>query len=700
MVKGNVWTKLVLTAILAITAIAGTIRSGTAEAAAVTGNNGVRVELGEGQSLEVTDVRMFQYDMQSVCSFEVAVRNESETDLQLDDYYFRVTERSGNVLDFRLLPEDRGRMIVPSGTAGVYRFYGTVRNGLDPGKLLLEVGRWDFDSASLQDRVGEVTLADASPGEHGSMVEIRAGNAVLQAALTAAASRSTGESKEVTWTVTIRNSDSISAELPNWSFWLQTPEKRTFSMTPDKTSEGLRIEPGGELSFILTASLPAEEDLTHAGILMTRILSESSQTAPIYVPTAYLPMSEAVTRTAEGDSRIIPAAEGEFSVLLESVQRWPWDNRDLINAALQITNVSGTAAPVPNLTGTFRADDTEEWAAQSVRTDSLRLLQPGQSIRMFLQAQLDHREVVRSWDIFLQENVTKDGKAQAVHRTEWSDREAVSAVEVDPGNESVLDGIGGNWSYKASPPIVYESATGQLVTVRVDAMNRDKRYNPVAKWIAQWITEDGTIYPAEVEATEQRVVPQGKASLMASTALPKGMDINGMKLMLGLAVTGGKLSGAKETPDSFLQATVFKLPDMAGDPGGNTNRYMLHPYTLILNKVHHPYWNPSGKNTFIFKLEFDYQLLKDVSFVTEMKQRRLLVELLDGNGEQIHEESYVLESDAGGVSSLDVGSGTEEWAVEVDSLSMNISRYTLNIYEEFSPGYRRLLGSTSSDWMK
>jgi hypothetical protein len=372
----------------------------------------------------------------------------------------------------------------------------------------------------------------------------------------------------------------------------------------------------------------------------------------------------------------------------------------LITAAITLTNVSDAAAPVPQLSGVFKTADTEEWAAQMVRTDSLRLLQPGQSTRLFLQANLHQAEIVRSWDILLQEQIVSDGKTQTVHLTEWSKLPTVSAKEIDAGKETDMSGIGGKWAYTATAPTSYESTTGQLITVQVDAVNLDNRYNPVAKWLVQFMTANGTVYPAEVEVTGHRVLPQGKASLRAWTVLPKGADIKGLKLMLGLAVTGGKLSGSMDTPDSFLQATVFHLPLGSDKPTNKLNEFVLHPYTLKINEIHTPTWHHNDKRA-IFELSFsfDYTLLKDLSIVSEMKKRRVHVELLDGLGDKIIEKAYALEPEEASTSDWAVGSGTEKWTVDLKDISINTSKYTVNIYEEFLPGYRRLIGSTTSDWM-
>ncbi|MBD0379952.1 hypothetical protein [Paenibacillus sedimenti] len=702
--KWTLWAKLGLAAVLALSAVAASIRPMTAaaadkpEAAPVTESSGPRIVLGTEQVLEVSNTRLFKHDAPSVCSFEVIIRNGGGADLLLDEYYFVVKTRSGNVLDFKLLPEDQDRKIVPAGAVGVYRFYGTVANGIDAGGLILEAGRWDFDSDSLIVPLGSVALSDAPARHEEKEVEVNARNASLQGSISGVAWRSSGKNNEATWTITFRNSDTIPAELPEWSFWLKTSEDHVYSMAPDRRPEGQTIEPGADISFILTATLPAESDLSHAGLVLTRTISEAGNTAKVHVPAAYLPIPADAIGTEAGETRTVTAAEGKFTAALESLHRWPWDDRDLISAAITLTNVSDAAVPVPQLQGTFLADDTEEWPAQTVRTDSLRLLQPGQSIRLFLQANLDHEEIVRSWDILLQETIVSDGKTQTVHRTEWSKQSAVSAKEIDAGKETDMSGIGGKWAYTATAPTSYESTTGHLITVRVDAVNRDKRYNPVAKWVAQFMTADGTVYPAEVEVTDQRVIPQGNASLTAWTALPKGADTKGLKLMLGLAVTGGKLSGSKDTPDSFLQATVFRLPDKSDKPADNLNELALYPYTLKITEIDRPYWFYNDKRAiFEFSFSFDYTLQKDLSVVSEMNKRRIIVELLDGNGDHIHEKTYALEPEDAGDSGWEVGSETEKWKIDINDLSINTTQYMVNIYEEFLPGYRRLLGSTTTD---
>lgn len=700
----TLWAKLGLAAVVALSAGMVSIPPAAADkpgtAPALEGG-GLRIGLGAEQVLEVGHIRLFRHDESTVCSFELTIRNNGSADILLDDYYFVVKIRSGNVLNFKLLPEDMDRKIVPSGTVGVYRLYGVVANGIEAGGLLLEAGRWDFNAASLTVPLGSVALSDAAVSPEGPEVEVHARNAALQGSVSDVAWRSLGKNKEATWTATFRNDLTVPVVLPEWSFWLQTSEKRVYSMTPDRKPEGLVVDPGTEISFILNAALPAESDTSNAGLVITRALPAADKTTKIHVPAAYLPVSADAIHAEAGAARTITAKEGRFTAALDSLERWQWDDRDLITAAITLTNISTAAVSVPRLGGTFRAEDTKEWTAQVVPADALGLLQPGQSSRLFLQANVDHEEMVRSWDIVLQEQIESDGKTRAVHRTEWSKQPAASAKELGVGQPTDMSGIGGQWAYTAMAPISYESAAGQLIAVRVDAVNADKRYTPVAKWVAQLLTADGTVYPAEVEVTGQRVVPQGRASLMAWTVLPKGADLKGLKLMLGLAVTGGKLSGPSEKPDSFLQATVFQLPEKDLKPSDKLDELAMHPYTLTISAKDRPYWNFNDMRGFFeINFSFDYTLQKDLSVVSEMKKRRVVVELLDGQGEKLHEKAYALEPEEAGMAGWSLGSETEKWMVDSKFLSMDTSKYTLNVYEEFLPGYRRLLGSMTRDWTK
>ncbi|ULL15971.1 hypothetical protein DVH26_16880 [Paenibacillus sp. H1-7] len=706
--KRILWTKLGLSAMLALAVTASCLPPMIGSAAdqpelssdSVRGTT--RIVLGAEQMLEVGNTRLFRHESSSVISFEVTIRNGSSVDLPLDDYYFAVKTRSGSIMNFKVLPEDAQRKLVPAGASGTYRFYGTVANGLNADGLLIEIGRWDFGSASLSVPLGSVALSDAAPAPGGNVVDVNVNNGTLQGTIASTASRSMGKNKEITWTVTFRNAQAAPAALPDWSFWLQSSGDQVYSMTPDRKTEGLIIEPGTDMSFTLIATLPAETDTdsSPAGLVITRTLAEANNQAKVYVPASYVPIPADTGGAESGASRTFIAAEGTFTASLESLQRWPWDHRDLVTAAVTLVNVSDAAVPVPKLNGTFRADNTQEWTAQVVPTDTIRLLQPGQSTRMYMQANLDPKEIVQAWDILLQEAVDMNGKPQNVHRTEWSKQTAAPVKEVAAGQSTEMNGLGGKWAYSASAPTVYESTNGQLVTVRVDAVNLDKRYNPLDKWVTQLVTAEGAVYPAEVEVTEQRVIPQGKASLTAWTVLPKGADIQGLKLMLGLAVTGSKLSGMTDKPDSFLQAAEYLLPEKSASQPVKEGELNFYPYTLTIKDKNKPYWNYNEKRAvFEVNYSFDYTLLKDLSIVSEMKKRRVIVELLDGAGEKIHEEAYALEPEDAGTKGWDIGSGTEKWTADSKELSINTTQYTVNVYEEFLPGYKRLISSTTSDWM-
>ncbi|WP_146767188.1 hypothetical protein [Paenibacillus sp. YN15] len=508
---------------------------------------------------------------------------------------------------------------------------------------------------------------------------------------------------EAVWTFTLKNPSGTPATLPEWSFWLEDGEGgRIYSLTPDRKPAGTAIEPGGELDIALTAVLPLDSALHNPTLILARTIQETGTGAE--VPVAAFPIPGILGHEPDGSSRSIETESGTFTAELTALERWPWTDQDLITAAVTLTNTSSKAVAVPQLEGVLVADGTVEWAAKTVRGDSVRLLQPGQSSLLFVQAKVDPEEAVGLWDVRLQAMAEAEGGAAAkpLCRVEWSGVAAASAKKLPAGSPAKLPNTAAGWAWTASAPIIYESASEQLVAVRMDAVNGEKRYAPPGQWVAQFRTADGTMYPAEMESTSKRVIPSGTASLVAWTRLPKGVALDGLGLMLGQAVTGTSLSQPGEKPDAFLQAAVFQLPGRQGSgekPGDLTKPVNLYPYTFEITDMVRPAWFYNDKKAlFQLNFSFEYMLAKQWNVVSEMKSRRIVLQLLDGQNHLIQEKSYELDPQDAAADGLLLDSDKKEWIVEMKDLSLDLSSFTVALYEEFLPGFRRLIGSTTSEW--
>lgn len=658
---------------------------------------GAGLELEPGCTVSLLDADVWRTGTAGVWVMAVAIVNGSGKDIRLDDYHFRVRTGSGASLKVSLMPENKEALPVLPGETAVYRFYGTGPENLAAEDLTMEIGRWDFSAADYEKPVGALPGGTAAGRSKDGAVD--AGGLALAAEAAAIVERNTGKEKEAALTLKLENRSAAPVRLPDWQLWLELKDGGRYSVTVHGLKAGESVPAGTAATASLTVSVPSGKELTGARLIFTRLVPNPDGAGTGAGSSVPVPAGRAALRTdslaagAEGPSRSVELSDGVYTLTLDSLQRWPWEEADLLTAAVTVSHGLDTSMPVPALTGLFRSGHAAEWTAGTVLTDTVRTLQPGQQVKLYFQAKISREEPDSGWELTLQETVKGDAAEYKADRASWKELGPDPVKEIGNGRSNSLSCSAGLWSCTVKGMELYEGREDALAVIRVDAVNLEKRYRAPARWAAQLVAKDGTVYPAQVEAADKKVVPLGRSALSVWAPLPYGVEAEGLKLLMGLAVTGGKLSGPGEAPDSFLQAVLYEVPEAPRGQEMKLEAIAMPPYSLKITEVYKPYWYYSK-----FYFGFNYELAKDLTVNAETKEKRLVVEVLDADRHPVHEEAYALDSTGSSGSAsgriLEPGSHRVRWETEINSYSGRLSGYYLRVYEEFRPGYRKLLAES------
>jgi hypothetical protein len=105
------------------------------------------------------------------------------------------------------------------------------------------------------------------------------------------------------------------------------------------------------------------------------------------------------------------------------------------------------------------------------------------------------------------------------------------------------------------------------------------------------------------------------------------------------------------------------------------------------------------------KLNFDYTLEQDVLTKADVKDHKYIIEISDANPKYTFSKSFAIntstDSDATTGNDLRVGSHTVEISWSDLDFIMNMSvlkDFTLNVYDEIQPGYKKLIASQKLPW--
>ena len=170
---------------------------------------------------------------------------------------------------------------------------------------------------------------------------------------------------------------------------------------------------------------------------------------------------------------------------------------------------------------------------------------------------------------------------------EFSTQAELQAIPfIGMGQSYTSNDIGRKAKYVVRSVSTYEDKTNIMYSAMVEATNLEKRFTNVSKFVANFRSSDGTVFPATIAEVKNKISPTGKALLNVWASVPKGYSTTNMNLLLGEAVTEGKLSeGEKAVADSYVNPVSYWLPDEKTNAATTLKNVELFPYTITIDKI-------------------------------------------------------------------------------------------------------------------
>jgi hypothetical protein len=287
---------------------------------------------------------------------------------------------------------------------------------------------------------------------------------------------------------------------------------------------------------------------------------------------------------------------------------------------------------------------------------------------------------------------------------EFTGQSELQAIPLQKQTESyTLTDSGRQSKFTVRSTATYSGKTGKLFTAQLEAANLEKRFTNIAKLVAHFRAEDGTIFPAVIAEVKNKVSASGKALLNVSATLPLSYSTSNMQLLIGEAVTDGMLTEGDKVADSYVKPVAFVLPEEDKTVKDKLKDVQLFPFTISMNKI-----GTTIENSTV-SLIFDYEITKDALTETNLEERKLIISLDDSKGVKSFEKAFELKSlePAATNATVDLTNTLqlgkhEKFKISVADADLIyklefLKKYNVSIYEEFQ-GQRKLLASQANDW--
>lgn len=496
-------------------------------------------------------------------------------------------------------------------------------------------------------------------------------------------------SYSVALTLSLKNTGTSSINVPAYRFAIQTDEGLTYPAKADGLKD-MVVDPLFQKEVQLTAILPSS--VNPQGwklILLPAAASDGGITSdePIAV---YRLTDTAAEQGGIGKGYNFATDDGTYLATLNSIQRLPWEDQDIVSANLTIANKGTSSLPLPKFTGYFLLDGTVKVPATAIVKDSVISIKPKDgSVSVQLYGKIPYTNEYSDIKLVLQQ---KDGETAAEDLLEFQSNAAVSPIPtVLFGNAFKVEGAGRQASISVRDIVRYEAEDADMYSIRLKVQNLEKRYTSVGGYVAYIKTADDTVYPAEIVEMKNKISPSGMAILNVKAFMPRAQNTGDLKLILGAGVTDGKLS-ADKAPDAYMDAVALKLPVDSLAVKAAPKDLDLYPYGLSITNA-----NIKSINERL-ALRFKYKFFKNQLAEANMEGHRVIVEVEDKSNHFKISKSFTINKD-GGTDNLALGEN--EFVLEgpdIADWTVKVNKFTLRVYDELE-GYKKLLSETEVDYM-
>ncbi|SDM91999.1 hypothetical protein SAMN04487897_101485 [Paenibacillus sp. yr247] len=670
-----------------------------------------KVSITGSSFFELKQIHVLPDQSGKLATFTITIHNEESSELQFINYWVRLKSKSGNQFSARLLPADKDKNRVAPGSTTDLTFYASLNPSTNIQDLVVQFIKWDFSQSKFENVLGEIAVpdeySDVTPAD--GVAAISVGGIQVNASIKKFISNKNEKYHVPTVYVTLENAGNHTVTIPSYLFSIRTPEGLLYPMDAKGLKE-LKINPKESKEIQLSGSIPVSVAADNWQLSVAETIPDLKLN--VSVTNFQLPAVTVQEGGSVGKEYSFTSKSGVYTTQLNGLHRLPWEDQDLLTADLTLSNKGEESLPIPKLSGYFLLDDAVKIDAKLIQTAKVIGLGAGASVNLQIAGKVPYTYEFSHVKLVLQENEaeastidTDKGSSSATDVLEFTTQSELQAIPfIGLGQSYTAIDVGRKAKYVVRNVSTYEDKTNIMYSAMVEVTNLEKRFTNVSKLVANFRSSDGTVFPATVAEVKNKISPAGKALLNIWASVPKGYSTSNMNLLLGEAVTDGKLSeGEKTVADSYVNPVAYGLPDEKTNVATLLKNVDLFPYTITIDKI------GTKIEDKVFTLKFNYELMKEKLTEINTEGHSLLLVFEDGGGIKRFEKKFdfkdfdVINGDSTADEDTKIRLGKRknfQITIPDPGLIYNtkfLEKYTLSIYDEFQ-GQRKLLATQKADW--
>lgn len=437
-------------------------------------------------------------------------------------------------------------------------------------------------------------------------------------------------------TLNLRNTSGKTLTIPNYEFEIQTSDGYRLPFNT-QINKNITLKPLEERVLNLSATIPANINPENPLLIMNLPASPDTKEEFKYPVAIFsLPKIEAIQNMI-GQKQFVQTTNGILGFTLESIQRLPWSDGDIVSAKINIYNSGYKTIMLPEMAGLIKLDSALLTSdSKLINTQSVGIIGPNMSTDVYVISKIPSYLKFSQLQISLLEKIG-DNSSEWVQFANAGDLPAIPLIGM--GESYKIETAGRNTEIKVLRSHVYTGPTSDLIYTELETKNMEDHQIDLSQFTGSYQGSKGQTYRASVSQINTSVGPEEKSIVALWAKIPKSLDTNGMKLIVGEGITENKLTPIKGEVNGYVNATALDLAIAPINARGNLSGLDLFPYTLTVKNVRA---NLSGSTS--VNLTFEYSQTKNTEYSIGEFTHKYLFEVVDSSG-RIFEKEFHPETD-------------------------------------------------------
>ncbi|WP_166243595.1 hypothetical protein [Paenibacillus turpanensis] len=674
----------------------------------------------------VENLILMDAENEGILAFQLNVQNNSNSELNFIDYWVKLNDKKGNNITVNNYTDTQSNNEkIAAKSFKTFKFYSKINKDTKINDLVFSMIKWDFSKGDFETVLGKIEVPDqynsiTQPGTHKT---VSFSNANLDTYIERVSLNANDKYSLPFIYFELTNKSSQSVKPNGIEFMLKTKDGLLYPLTVNGITENTVIQPLETKEISLSGSIPVSAGTENWELLMTHSIKDKND-VKISLPLSHYDLpAMSKQEVSIGNTYDFSTNDGTYTAVLESIHRLPWEDDDVLSAKIKIANLSTTTVPVPDFDGYFKLNDVIRVEADALIQDRVVGIAPSQEVTLHLYGKIPYTSQFERLELNLQHKTATDGSTsttEAKTKTEdlvqfFHTSELTKTEEIPIGGQYQKAALGSSANYMVQSLRVFDGAFSKKVAVNLIMENAEKRSTNVGVLFAQFKTNKDLMIPAEVTEIKSKVMPGGKAHITLQGTLRKDVAVEDMKLIIGDAISLTNNTDSKTTDDKkadgYINAVSFRLNTKQEEPKDSFKELNLYPYTLSLSRIGTKVEFTGAGVSEKVELTFDYELTKDDTIETA-GDRKIIVEMKDKEGVFTFEQELGLEKTTLEKDKTATSDSPEDKTLKIGKHDITLSKvdnnllthvrslktYQLNVYEQISTGYKRLIATKELEW--